>query len=500
MVALGPLTGCGDDETTPPEEPSVFLHGVASGDPLADAVILWTRVTAEGNDSIEVGWEIATDPELASVVASGTVTTNAEVDFTVKVDVTGLSPATTYYYRFTAEGEGSPIGRTRTIPVGSPSRLRFAVVSCASYGHGYYHGYRSIAERLDLDAVIHLGDYIYEYGDGEYGDVRELDPPHETITLEDYRRRYAHHRADPDLAEVHRQHPFIAVWDDHELANNAWKDGAENHDPATEGAFADRKAAAARAYSEWMPIRAADPTKIYRRFTFGDLVDLFMLDTRLWGRDEQAIDKDDPAIVDEARTLLGQDQETWLAEGLTSSQAIFKVLGQQVMMMPLPVLSLTNTDQWDGYVPARERLYSLVTSTPVSGFVVLTGDIHTSWAGNLVPQGATFDEATGAGSIGVELVVPGITSPGLGDFWADFGPEIRDNNPYLSFVDVAKRGYVVLDVTRERLQGAFVLLSQVEEETRADEIEAGAFSLRVGTSHFVDDVAAPAAEAPRPAP
>lgn len=473
-------------------ERTVFLHGVASGDPLPTAVILWTRVS-RGEGDVAVRWELATSPGFEALAATGTTTTNGDVDYTVKVDAMGLSAGTTYYYRFEALGELSPVGRTRTAPEGDVSRLRFAVVSCSSYAHGYFHAYRNIAARAELDAVIHLGDYIYEYGNpdvdagGGYGDIRTYDPPHEIVTLDDYRRRYAHYRKDADLQEVHRQHPFIAVWDDHEITNNAWKDGAENHQPATEGSYAERKAAATRAYAEWMPIRTDDPNRIYRTLKFGNLAELILLDTRLWGRDEQALDKDDPAIDDEARSLLGADQEAWLNERLTATTARWKLIGQQVMMMPLPLESLVNTDQWDGYVPARERFFSTVTSKSLKDVVVLTGDIHTSWSGDLVPDGVSYDESTGGGAVAVEFVVPAVSSPGLSELFAGTGDAIRNDNPYLAFVQLTKRGYVVLDVTPQRLQGAYFLLSQVEDEAPAEETVAAVLSTLSGVSHLTDD-------------
>jgi alkaline phosphatase D len=288
-----------------------------------------------------VRWQIARDGAFTDIARSGELTTDGDRDYTVKVDVTGLSPATTYYYRFIALGGSSPIGRTRTAPSGGVARLRFAVVSCSSYAHGFFHAYRSIAQRLDLDAVVHLGDYIYEYGSGQYGTARPYEPEHEILNLADYRARYAYYRKDPDLQAVHRQHPFIAVWDDHESANNAWVDGAENHTPGAEGKWADRKAAAAQAYAEWMPIRELEgPTKIYRSLRYGDLAELIMLDTRSWGREEQ-VPQSDSRINDPNRQLLGQDQEAWLSERLRTSTAQWKLVGQQVMMGQLPSSSTT---------------------------------------------------------------------------------------------------------------------------------------------------------------
>ena len=487
--ALG-LTGCGDDteETEPTPEDPIFQHGVASGDPLTDAVIVWTRVTAE-LDEVTVSWEVATDEAFGAVVASGDIVTDAEVDFTVKVDVTGLSPATTYFYRFSAEGEESPIGRTKTLPEGAVDRARFAVISCSSFAHGYFHTYKAISEVDDLDAVLHLGDYIYEYGNGEYGDVRDYDPPHEIVTLEDYRKRYALYRKDPDLQAAHQRHPFITVWDDHEFTNNAWSGGAENHTEGEEGTWTERVAIAAQVYSEWMPIRTGeDPLKIWRSFKYGDLIDLFMLDTRMWGRDEQALGADDPAISDPTRTLLGEDQEAWLFDGLEGSTAAWKLVGQQVMMAVLPLDALTNTDQWDGYTPARQRFYDVLTTTPVDDVIVLTGDIHTSWVSDLYPDGADYDPATGAGAIAVEMVVPAVSSPGLADeIFGTLGPELEMTQPQFKLVDVTKRGYVILDVTPDEAHGAYHLFDRIDVEGEATPLPVKSVTVKRGENRVTRD-------------
>ena len=248
-----------------------FAHGVASGDPLADGVILWTRVTLASSTStspVDVEYVVATEPSLAasSVVAGGRFTTDATRDYTVKVDVGGLKPATTYYYRFAVASASSgavaagvsPVGRTRTLPVGSVDRVRVAVASCASLAHGYFNAYRRIAERADLDLVVHLGDYIYEYGDGDYGSLRPYEPSHEIVSLADYRQRHAQYKRDTDVQALHRQHAMVAIWDDHEFADNAWSGGAANHTEGAEGTWTARVAAALQAYYEWMPVRRVD--------------------------------------------------------------------------------------------------------------------------------------------------------------------------------------------------------------------------------------------------
>lgn len=487
------LPACAAEESIDiaPVPSKVFQHGVASGDALDDRVILWTRVTTKETVA-QVQWLVATDRTLLNVVAQGEISTAATRDFTVKVDATGLSAGTTYYYQFALGGERSAIGRTKTTVTTGNERIRLAVVSCASYAHGYFHVYRLLAERRDLDGVIHLGDYIYEYGDDDYGSVRRYDPPHEIISLDDYRRRYAHYRKDLDLQEVHRQHVFFTVWDDHEFANNANPTSAQNHDEASEGSFADRKAAAFQAYSEWMPIRAPDPSKIFRAFRFGDNAELFLCDTRMWGRSPQLLNAEDPLANDPQRTLLGSDQEAWLFEGIRNSKARFKLVGQQVMMASLPLASLRNTDQWQGYIPARNRFLDLCQEDKNTGVVVLTGDIHTSWAADLVPEGASYDAATGTGSVAVEWVVPGVSSPGLGELLAGLGPEIEMKHPHFKLVDITRRGYLVLDIDATRAQAAYHHVDQVEDPALASEVMAGAFSLRSGERHLnIDPEEAP---------
>ena len=269
-----------------------FYHGVASGDPLNDRVILWTRVTPDSDAPVEVAYHVSSTPDMMSTVASGTVTTDIDKDYTVKVDVSGLKPGQTYYYYFSALGANSILGRTRTAPEGDINQLRFAVVSCSNYQDGYFNAYERIAERNDIDAVIHLGDYIYEYETGGFGHSDEVNrghlPTHEIISLMDYRIRYSYYKLDAQLRKAHQQVPFITIWDDHEFANNAWMGGAENHQ-GNEGDWNVRKANAYKAYFEWMPVRTEEsvPTKIYRKIRYGNLVDLILLDTRMEGREKQ---------------------------------------------------------------------------------------------------------------------------------------------------------------------------------------------------------------------
>jgi alkaline phosphatase D len=351
-VAAGGLTGCGSDSGPPAE----FRYGVASGDPLADRVILWTHAKAAGStDSMSLTWQVATDATFATVVSSGTVVASADTGFTAKADAGGLAPGSTYHFRF-FDGSGaiSPVGTTRTLPRSDVTSVKFAVFSCSLYSAGYFNVYDAAA-KSDAQYALHLGDYIYEYGSdpANYGNSdaaalgRVTQPAGETVTLENYRTRYATYRSDATLQAVHAMMPFITVWDDHEFANNAWVGGAENHDPAKQGDWNARKAAAARAYHEWMPIRpdaSGNQLKIWRRFDFGSLLSLFMLDTRIEGRDRQydAFGDADGGIgryatglasgSDRTRRLIGAAQQSWLTDGMSGSTATWQVLGNQDIM------------------------------------------------------------------------------------------------------------------------------------------------------------------------
>lgn len=495
----------------------VFRHGVASGDPLHDRVILWTRVTAPG-ESVPVRWVVARDPKLARVVARGEIQTGAERDYTVKVDATGLEPATTYYYRFEAGRGQSPIGRTRTLPLGGVSRIRLGVASCSNYPFGYFNAYAALARRADLDAVLHLGDYIYEYQNGRFGDGTRIgripDPNAEILSLADYRARHAQYKADPDSQAVHRQHPFIVVWDDHELANNAWSGGAENHNPDKgEGDWSVRRTAAVRAYFEWMPIRegaTALGPRIYRTLRWGDLADLIMLDTRLIGRDEQAARRDDIATVESpARSLLGAAQEEWLASELRQSRrdrTRWQVLGQQVMFAPQtpPGRPTTNADSWDGYRVARDHVFDLIEQLKIDSFAVLTGDVHSNWAFDLPRRPFEgYDPKTGRGSLGVEFAGTSVTSSStLGS-----GPDgekqlaaVLASRPHLFYADGRYRGYYVVDITRERLQADFFVMKTVLDRTPEERFVKG-FAAPAGQMHLTEQASpAPAPPAPEPAP
>jgi len=517
-AGLAPLlvnTGCGSsgDGTPPlPELPeytwdgelgpdSLFEHGVASGDPLADAVVIWTRVSLDAepvdatlkqsDDPTEVWWEVALDEAFEMRVAQGTVAASVDSDFTAKVDVTGLMWGRDYYYRFFNQGVQSPVGRTRLAPMAGVAvdQLRFGVCSCSNYGFGYFHSYAHMAARADLDGVLHLGDYFYEYENGvfpiESEQLRLLEPPTETVTLDDYRTRFALYRRDPDLQECHRQHPFIAIWDDHESANNSWLNGAENHDPATEGPWEDRLAAARQAYFEWLPIRENEGRELYRSFEYGDLADLVMLDTRIEGREEQA--PPPPLVAPEATTpanIISQTQEDWLLDQLTNSTAKWKIVGNQVVMsLWIFQGAYVNQDQWNGYPVGRRRLMDRIREAGVDNVVVVTGDVHSSWAMDITQDDDSYDAEAGTGAIGVEFVAPGVTSPGEVDEALVSG--LIPDSPHIYYADVTNNGYFVLDVREDKVQADWYFIEGLAQNQRM-EVQGPSWAVLDGTAHVIE--------------
>ncbi|MER6996300.1 alkaline phosphatase D family protein [Streptomyces sp. NPDC000410] len=489
-----------------------FLHGVASGDPLPDGVLLWTRITpapdavpgsGKGPDT-EVSWEVADDTGFTQVVARGRTTATAASDHTVKVDVRGLRQATVYYFRFTAGTALSPVGRTRTAPATDAAApgVRFGVVSCANWESGYFSAYRHLAARADLDAVFHLGDYIYEYGTGGYPAekyvIRRHEPQHEILSLADYRTRHGKYKTDADLQALHAAHPVIAIWDDHEIANDAWSGGAENHTPGAEGDYAARAAAAKQAYFEWMPVRASTAGTVYRRLRFGKLADLHLLDLRSFRSEQASVGSG--KVDDPERTLTGRAQLDWLKAGLASSDAAWKLVGTSVMISPVafgsvpahllePIAELlglpkegiaANVDQWDGYTDDRKELLKHLTDHGITNTVFLTGDIHMAWANDVPVKAATYPLSRSAAT---EFVVTSVTSDNLDDILR-VAPgtvslvasgAIRAANRHVKWVDMDGHGYGVLDVTAERSQMDYYTLS---DKTKADATAAWTRSYR----------------------
>ena len=493
---------------------AAFAHGVASGDPAAASIVLWTRVTTKA-PALPVQVEIAADPEFTKTVKTLSTETHRGRDHTVKVIVEGLEPGTTYHYRFIAAGETSPTGRTRTLPA-ETARVKFAVASCSNYPFGYFNAYDHMARLDDVDAVLHLGDYIYEYGPDGYGaDVgRALGRPHlpakETVTLADYRQRHAQYKSDPSAQAMHGAHPLIAIWDDHETTNDSWKDGAENHDPATEGSWEDRRRAALQAYYEWMPIRDPEPGKtreaLFKSYSWGKLLTLTAIETRLTARTEQiaysdyvptltspeAIDQFRRDVVgDPSRTMMSDAQMDYIEAAFKRSVANrepWRVVANQVIMAEVIAPDLTphaseemiqalekqwdqarafvefsalglpyNLDAWDGYPAARERFYNMAKAAGVRDLIVLTGDTHEAWGNDLYTQEGE--------PMGVELGTTSVTSPAPSGYLGDsaFGMSLlmRRENKAVRYHDSLQKGYLTLTLTEEKGVVDYIGLSTI---------------------------------------
>jgi alkaline phosphatase D len=463
-----------------------FRHCVASGDPLPDRVVLWTRVTPTDDalpgsgvgPTVTVDYEVAEDSAFSRVVVRGSAPTGTDRDHTVKLDVAGLLPGRWYFYRFTLDGQRSPVGRTKTAPATTAvvDQLRFGVVSCSNWQSGYFAAYRHLAERGDLDAVVHLGDYLYEYGPGEFGSGRPHEPAREVLSLADYRVRHAQYKTDPDLQRLHATYPWIITIDDHEVANDAWSGGAENHTEGAEGVWATRRSAAMRAYQEWMPVRVGADGRIYRRLRFGTLAELSMLDLRTYRSKQVGTDigrADDPD-----RSITGPDQLAFLREGLLRPDVQWKLVGNPVMFSPVLIPALPqavgrplaellgipadgvpiNVDQWDGYQYDRRVLTNVLAENRVTDTVFLTGDIHTSWAFE-VPYDAGLYPITRR-TVATELVVPSVTSDNIDELTGapprtvSLAAEgaLRTLNRHLKWIELDSHGYTVLDVTPARAQ------------------------------------------------
>jgi alkaline phosphatase D len=525
IASGGMLSACGSNES-----PMVnFDYGVASGDPLSDSVILWTHAKfQELTDAVPLSWQVATDLEFSKVVASGTGQSSSDTGYTFKVDAKGLLPNQTYYYRFKSGLYSSPIGKTKTLPTGSVSDVKLAVLSCSNYPAGFFNVYSEVA-KSDVDVAIHLGDYIYEYAATGYASDKAASlgrlsvPANELLTLSDYRLRHAQYKSDADAKQFHASKPMIAVWDDHEFTNDTYKDGAENHTPATEGSFVARKAAAMQAYHEWMPIRTgSDKSKIYRSFNFGNLLSLHMLDTRTLGRDLQVeiTDLINPAkqatalatLTSPTRQLMGSEQVQWLQTQMATSTATWQVLGQQVLMarmeFPLTILQALNPsdtspqalaagqaaitdyltakakqaqsypltptetallnqpklgynlDAWDGYPAAREIL--LMTAAQLQKkLVVLAGDTHNAWHSDLTLLSGQ--------KVGEEFATSSVSSPGLETYLAlppaqvkaIFEGVVKD----LKWMDASRRGYLKLSITPSQVQGEWFFIDTITSKT-----------------------------------
>lgn len=493
-----------------------FLHSVASGDPWADSVVIWTRVTpvpqatpgSGVGDPTRVRWEVSTDPGFGAIAVAGETVTGPDRDHTVKVNVTGLAPATTYYYRFTvldgpSAGGVSRTGRTRTTPADdvAPDHLRFGVCSCSNYEAGYFRAYRELADRDDVEFVLHLGDYTYEYDSGEYGAaygtiVRTVEPRERTRTLDGYRIRQGHYHRDPDLADLHAAKPMICIWDDHEFFDNAWRDGATG-DSEYGGAqeYAAVRQAATQAYYEWMPVRAGQGfgtdggRHLYRHLRYGTLAELILPDLRTY-RDLQS--SPITAAADD-RTMMGQNQFDWFAGVLTTSTTTWQLVGNSVMFAPMtlphsldprlhdwlvdkiglpPEGFALNTDQWDGYMAERRRIIDLIMTRasgpdgPGVNVVFLTGDIHSSWAADIPARAGEYRLGRDTTVAAAEFIVPSVTAASAFDSIAPTSaaaPAVRealrlgeglltDVDHWYKYVDLSRHGMMVVDVDPSRTQ------------------------------------------------
>ena len=482
-----------------------FTHSVASGEPASDAMLLWTRYIPAGDESVvRLQVELALDPSFAKVVAGGSVRTGAYRDWTAKVTVDGLKPGTVYWYRFIApNGDKSPVGRTKTLPVGPAARFGLAVFSCSNLPYGLFNAYGHAADRKDLDLWLHTGDYLYENGvaslkDGEWGPGRTLLPATEIINIADYRLRYALYRADPDLQRLHQVAPMVALWDDHESANDSWEGGAANHQPAKEGDWNVRRAAAMQVYREWMPV-SEEPWKAYQ---IGTLATLYRTESRLLARTQQAdigatFKAEDPDVAlkafrdgpwqDPSATMMGSTQESWLAHQFKANArsngwqmvGMGTILGRTVMPKDAAdwlrpetparkVAGYKNNiraaqaglpmwmDRWDGYPAARSRLLKSAQAANAD-LVMLSGDSHNAWAYGLMEEGKPA---------GVEFAGQGVTSNGLeGDMGAD--PKVvaagfMAANPEMKFADTSQRGYMMMQITPQRVTGEWLFMQTIK--------------------------------------
>ncbi|MFM7404110.1 MAG: alkaline phosphatase D family protein [Erythrobacter sp.] len=489
-----------------------FTHNVASGEPSATSVLLWTRYVGESETALT--WQVSETESFAKPVAEGSVTAAPGRDWCAKVIATGLAPGRWYFFRFLApDGTASPTGRTRTLPEGPLAQFRMAVFSCSNFGYGWFNAYGHAVEANDVELAVHLGDYIYEYGAGTYPNPgqgtpeRVLAPTTEIVALTDYRLRYATYRADPDLQRMHQVLPMIAVWDDHESANDSYKDGAQNHQPDSEGDWAVRKAAAKQAYREWMPVSDAP----YAAYKVGDLATLLRIDTRLEGREEQfSLEKvmagaSEPQALTAAlakfrdgdwankeRQLLGPAQEAWLAEALAKSTADnthWQVLVQQVLIgklktprnliaqmgsglpdfvtkrlkaaaMASEVGLPLNMDAWDGYPAARERVFKAALKADAN-LLVLAGDTHNGWAFELAQDGA---------AVGTELGVCSVSSPGFESYLTFVKPDVLAGalvaeNAELKWADTSQRGYMTVELTPTRAVTEFRFVAGIKQRS-----------------------------------
>lgn len=507
-----------------------FPEGIGSFDPSESSIIIWTRYAYTNRELI---WELATDIEFKSIIRTGKITTDSLRDSTIAIEITELKAGQKLYYRFLniKDKAISVIGETITLPKDASS-IKLAVCSCSNYQAGFFNVYDAMA-KSNADVIIHLGDYFYEYEAGGYGTApenaslnRSHNPATEILSLDDYRIRYKQYKSDRSLQLAHQKKPFICVWDDHEIANDTYKDGAENHTEGTEGSFEVRKNYALQAYSEFLPFSRLDPNNnslIYRTVNIGNLVNLIMLDTRIIGRDKQLSITDyftatgfdasafQTALTDTSRTLLGETQRTWLTNELTSSSAKWQVLGQQILMgkMYIPAEMLTafgtaefsqilgelvsiktrltnndptltteeitrilaavpyNLDAWDGYPIDREIVYNALNGKKL---ITLAGDTHNAWYNTLKKQDGT--------DVGIELATSSISSPGFETYLGDTNAAIITGFEQaltilidgLSYFDASRRGYLMATFTSSDVKSEWIFVDTILTENYSTSI------------------------------
>lgn len=482
-----------------------FAHGVASGDPFPNSVVLWTRLTTELGSDVDVEWDISRDIEFNDVAGTGMFTTNGARDYCVKVIADNLNPGQTYFYRFRAGEAVSETGRTRTLPEGDTDQLRFAMVSCANWEHGYFNTYDAVAKRAaenPYDAMIHLGDYYYEYGPYDTPRLpdRTHSPAHEIVKLDDYRERHAQYRSDAALQAATAAMPLIAVWDDHETSNDSWKTGAQNHQPGTEGDWDTRKQAALRAYYEWMPVREPAVGRvrsdIYRNFRFGNLANLTCVETRLTARaepiivesyidqmsEEGGVDKFRKDILYAPdREMFGDDQQDFIIDALSQSKqdgVTWRLIANQVIMGRLltpdftpyideatlervevdwpevrDFLTLSKynmplyPDSWDGYPVAREKFYAALDAAGLNDMLILTGDAHEFWVNDLTSEAGK--------KVGLELVTSSVSSETLtaylGDGTSEHNLLVTQKNEDARYYNATRSGFIDLTLTPKKV-------------------------------------------------
>ncbi len=443
-----------------------FYHGVASGDPLLDKVIIWTRVTPKNELSkIPVKWMISKSRDFKNLIQEDIFFTSKDRDYTVKIDVEGLDSGTEYFYKFEAFGIESITGITKTLSE-NPKFLKFAVVSCSDYQRGFFNAYSSLANENEIDFVLHLGDYIYEYKSRDYsnGIFKRLHlPDRELITLYDYRTRYSQYRLDPDLIKAHQNHPFILIWDDHETSNNTYINGAENHQQ-DEGSFQERISSALQAYFEWQPIR--ESVKPYRKFEIGELADILVLEERLEGRSKQVDDLSDTTLFDKNRSMLGEVQLNWLLSNLSDNSSKWKIIGNQVIFSYLnygrPDFNI-NLDSWDGYPFERQKIANYIMNNKIDNVVFLTGDTHQSWAFEV--NHLPLESENPITPYAIEFGTPSINSGNSDERFPNAPIEnlIRhenyimqnDINPHLKYTNTRDHGYLLISLDKDKIRASW---------------------------------------------